>query len=283
MPTPPRRPTPRLRRSSSPWLHRGGSRPTIRASSPSRGGLYDSRGYSVSKAIFYLKEAGTMKRILRTLSLSAVLAAQLPMAFAAPQEAAANPAKDKFQADIKAAVLNGSITIPQLKELQANAEILKAYKANQTPGGPVDLLTPWGAVSKMKAVMASVKQPDRDTLEQDLQLMMATKQPTAVSTEAAPNPGAKLGKDIFGAVMHGNPTQAQVQTLQDSLNGLQSIKTSGEGKLQQFMALKKAKSDIEQTMDAGEFRPQDRQAVLNDLNSLGPQGGAGGGLRRGRS
>jgi hypothetical protein len=47
------------------------------------------------------------------------------------------------------------------------------------------------------------------------------------------------------------------------------------------MALKKAKSDIEQTMDAGEFRPQDRQAVLNDLNSLGPQGG-GGGLR-GRS
>jgi hypothetical protein len=224
-----------------------------------------------------------MTRILRTLSLSVVLAAQLPLAFAAPQDAAANPAKDKFQADIKAAVLNGSITIPQLKELQANAEILKAYKANQTPGGPVDLLTPWGAVSKMKAVMASVKQPDRDTLEQDLQLMMATKQPTAVSTEAAPNPGAKLGKDIFGAVMHGNPTQAQVQTLQDSLNGLQSIKTSGEGKLQQFMALKKAKSDIEQTMDAGEFRPQDRQAVLDDLNSLGPQGGGGGGLRRSHS
>jgi hypothetical protein len=124
-----------------------------------------------------------MKRILRTLSLSAVLAAQLPLAFAAPQEAAANPAKDKFQADIKAAVLNGSITIPQLKELQANAEILKAYKANQTPGGPVDLLTPWGAVSKMKAVMASVKQPDRDTLEQDLQLMMATTEPRRKTRE----------------------------------------------------------------------------------------------------
>ncbi|MGA3225515.1 MAG: hypothetical protein ABSC65_17255 [Acidobacteriaceae bacterium] len=223
-----------------------------------------------------------MTRILRTLSLSVVLAVQLPVAFAAPQDAAANPAKDKFQADIKAAVLNGSITIPQLKELQANAEILKAYKANQKPGAPVDLLTPWGAVSKMKAVMANVKQPDRDTLEQDLQVMMANKQPTTVSTETTPNPGAKLGKDIFTAVMHGKPTQAQVKTLQDSLNGLQGIKTGGEGKLQQFMALKKAKSDIEQTMDAGEFRPQDRQAVLNDLNSLGPQGG-GGGLRRGRS
>jgi hypothetical protein len=60
-----------------------------------------------------------MTRILRTLSLSVVLAVQLPVAFAAPQDAAANPAKDKFQADIKAAVLNGSITIPQLKELQA--------------------------------------------------------------------------------------------------------------------------------------------------------------------
>jgi hypothetical protein len=222
-----------------------------------------------------------MTKILRSLSLSVVLAAQLPLALAALQDAASNPAKDKFQEDVKTAVLNGSITIPQLKELQANAEILKAYKAGQKPGAPVDLVTPWSTVAKMKAIMATVKQPDRDTLEQDVQVMMANKQPTPVSTEA-PDPGKKLGKDIFTAVMHGKPTEAQVKTLQDSLNGLQGIKTSGEGKLQQFMALKKAKSDIEQTMDAGEFRPQDRQAVLNDLNSLGPQGG-GGGLRRGRS
>ena len=222
-----------------------------------------------------------MTSILRALSLSIVLAAQLPMALA--QEKPTSPAQEKFQQDMKAAVLNGSITIPQLKELKENAEILKTYKASQTPGGPVDLITPWKAVSKMKAIMATVKQPDRDTLDQDLEVMMLNKEPTPVSTEAAPNPGKKLGKDIFTAVMHGKPTEAQVKTLQDSLNGLQSIKTSGEGKLQQFMALKKAKGDIEQTMDAGEFRPQDRQAVLNDLNSLGPQGGAGGGLRRGRS
>jgi hypothetical protein len=217
-----------------------------------------------------------MKRILGALSLSFVLAAQLPTALAQD-----NPAKDKFQQDMKAAVLNGSITIPQLKELQTQAQILKSYKAAQTPDAPVDLLTPWGAVSKMKAIMATVKQPDRDTLEQDLQVLMANKQPTEVSTTTAPNPGQKLGKDIFTAVMHGKPTQAQVQTLQDSLNSLKNIKSGGEGKLQQFMALKKAKSDIEQTMDAGEFRPMDRQAVLNDLNSLGPQGGRGG--LRGRS
>jgi hypothetical protein len=224
-----------------------------------------------------------MKRNLCVLSLSLVLAAQIPMAFASPQEAASDAAHDKFKQDIKAAVLNGSITISQLKELQTNAEALKAFKAEQKPGGPVDFITPWQAVSKMKAVMATVKQPDRDTLEQDLQVMMANKQPTTVSTETA-NPGAKLGKDTFAAIMHGNPTEAQVKTLQDSLNSLQSIKTDGGGKMQQFMALKKAKSEIEQTMDAGEFRPQDRQAVLADLNSLGPQGGGGGGgLRRGRS
>ena len=223
-----------------------------------------------------------MKRNLRVLSLSLVLVAQLPVALAAAQAGASNPATDKFHQDIKAAVLNGSITIPQLKELQTNAEALKAYKAAQQPGGPVDYLTPWHAVSNMKAIMATVKQPDRETLEQDLEVMMASKQSTTVSTEP-PNPGAKLGKDIFTAIMHGQPTEPQVKSLQDSMNGLQSIKTDGGGKLQQLMALKKAKSEIEQTMDAGQFRPQDRQAVLNDLNSLGPQGGGGGGLMRGRS
>jgi hypothetical protein len=220
-----------------------------------------------------------MKRSLRVLSLSLVLVAQLPMAFAAPQDTASTVASDKFKADMKAAVLNGSITIPQLKELQTNAEILKAYKAGQKPGAPVDFITPWQAVSRMKAIMATVKQPDRETLEQDLQVMMANKQPTTVSADP-PQPGAKLGKDIFTAIMHGKPTEPQVKSLQNSVNSLQSIKSGGEGKLQQLMTLKKAKSQIEQTMDAGDFRPQDRQAVLNDLNSLGPQGG---GLRRGRS
>ncbi len=222
-----------------------------------------------------------MKPNLRTLSLTVVVLAQLSLASASALGQAADAATDKFKQDIKAAVLNGSITIPQLKQLQENAETLKAYKAAQKPGAPVDLMTPWSTVSKMKAIMATVKQPDRETLEQDLQVMMMNKQ-SAAPTAAAPEPGAKLGKDIFTAVMHGQPTEPQVKQLQDSLNSLQSIKTDGGGKLQQFMALKKAKSQIEETMDAGQFRPADRQAVLNDLNSLGPQGG-GGGLRRGRS
>jgi hypothetical protein len=42
--------------------------------------------------------------------------------------------------------------------------------------------------------------------------------------------------------------------------------------------LNKSKGEIETVMNAGSFRDQDRQAVLDDLNNLGPQGG--GGMRR---
>jgi hypothetical protein len=218
-----------------------------------------------------------MKSKARTICISIALAASMQFAAFAGQES--NPATEKFQQDIKAAVLNGSITVPQLKELQENVEILKNVKAEQKPGAPVDLLTPHGAASRIKAIMATVKEPDRTTLVQDFQVVMANKKPPASSEPSTP--GAKLGKDIFSAVMHGNPTDEQVKQLQESLNSLQDIKTSGDGKLQQLMTLKRAKTQIEQTMDAGSFRPQDRQAVLDDLNSLGPKGG-GGGLR-GRS
>jgi hypothetical protein len=185
----------------------------------------------------------------------------------------ANPLREKFQQDLKAAVMSQSITVPQLKEIQDNIAVLKEAKGEEKPGAPIDLVTPFDAVSKIKAIMATVKEPARTTLRQDFQLMMAAKQP-APSTEPIP-PGKKLGKDIFAAVMHGEPTTAQVQQLQDSLNSLQSIKTGGGGMLQQFRELKTAKAQIEQTMNAGSFRPQDRQTVLDDLNNLGPKAGAG--------
>lgn len=169
--------------------------------------------------------------------------------------------------------MSQSITVPQLKEIQDNIVVLKEAKGEEKPGAPVDLVTPYTAVSKIRAIMATVKEPARSTLRQDFQLMMAAKQP-APSTESVA-PGKKLGKDIFAAVMHGEPTTAQVQQLQESLNSLQSIKTGGGGMLQQFRELKAAKAQIEQTMNAGSFRPQDRQAVLDDLNNLGPKMNAG--------
>jgi len=183
-----------------------------------------------------------------------------------------NPAMEKFQQDMKTAVLNGSITVPQVKQLQADAETLKSAKSEQAPGAPIDLLTPWHAVSNMKTTMASVDAKDRETLRQDLEAVLANKAQPAASADP-PSPGKKLGKDIFKAVMFGNPTEEQVKQLQDSLNELQGIKGEQGHPLQQLKALNGSKSQIQAVMNAGSFRPEDRQAVLDDLNSLGPQGG----------
>jgi hypothetical protein len=218
-----------------------------------------------------------MKNTLRALSLSIILLTLYQAPSAMAQAAPASPATDKFKEDMKTAVLNGSITVPQLKELQANAETLKAMKENQRPGAPVDLLTPYGAVSRMKAIMASVKPQDREILQEDVQALLANQKPQAVSAEP-PSAGQKLGKDVFTAVMFGKPTEAQVKQLQDSLNALQEVKKDSGRPLQALRGLNKSKGEIETVMNAGSFRDQDRQAVLDDLNSLGPQGG--GGMRR---
>jgi hypothetical protein len=216
-----------------------------------------------------------MKNIFRAVSLSIViLGLYLPAATA--QAAASNPALDKFKDDMKAAVLNGSITVPQLKELQANAETLKAAKENQRPGAPVDLLTPYSAVTRIRAIMADVKPQDRQILQEDVQALLANQKPQAVSAEP-PSAGQKLGKDVFVAVMFGKPTESQVKQLQDSLNALQQVKNDSSRPLEALRGLKKSKGEIESVMNAGSFRDQDRQAVLDDLNNLGPQGG---GMRR---
>jgi len=215
-----------------------------------------------------------MRKALKQIPLQLTLAMMLPVGVFAQDTP--NPAMEKFQQDMKTAVLNGSITVPQVKQLQADAETLKAARSEQTPGAPVDLLTPWRAVSNMKKTMATVDAKDRETLRQDLEAVIATKQQPESSEP--PSPGKKLGKDIFKAVMMGDPTEAQVQQLQDSLNGLEAMKGEQGGRpLEKLRALNTSKSQIESVMNAGQFRPQDRQAVLDDLNSLGPQGG---GMRR---
>lgn len=212
-----------------------------------------------------------MKSLFRNLPLPLVaFAMTLPILAAVAQET--NPAMEKFQQDLKDAVLNGSVTVAQVKQLQADAQVLKAAKSEQTPGAPIDLLTPYRAVSSMKATMATVNPKDREMLREDLQAVLMNKTQPAASADP-PSPGKKLGKDIFKAVMFGNPTEAQVQQLQDSLNGLEGIKSDQGHPLQQMRALNGAKSQIEAVMNAGSFRPADRQAVLDDLNSLGPQGG----------
>ena len=222
--------------------------------------------------IHKLREKETMRKILRLLPIQLAFAMMLPVAVFAQDTP--NPAMEKFQQDLKTAVLNGSVTVAQVKQLQADAETLKAARSEQTPGAPVDLLTPWRAVSNMKKTMATVDAKDRETLRQDLEAVIANKQQPATSDP--PSAGKKLGKDIFKAVMMGNPTEAQVQQLQDSLNSLESVKSSQGGPLEKLRTLNSSKSQIESVMNAGQFRPQDRQAVLDDLNNLGPQGSSGG-------
>jgi hypothetical protein len=217
-----------------------------------------------------------MKNTLRALSFTIILCVphQAPSLMA--QTAASNPAMDnaamdKFKADMKTAALNGSITVAQLKELQTNAETLKAAREEHQPGAPVDLLTPYHAVSSMKAIMATVKQPDHDILRADVKEVLESRKPEAVSAEP-PSAGKKLGKDVFVAVMFGKPTDDQVKQLQDSLNALEQLKNDSGRPMQALMGLKKSKEEIAAVMNAGSFRDQDRQAVLADLNNLGPQG-----------
>jgi len=61
-----------------------------------------------------------------------------------------NPATDKFKEDIKAAVLNGSITISatsrSCRRRPGNAEGFQG--SAKSPAHRFDLMTPWTAVSK---------------------------------------------------------------------------------------------------------------------------------------
>jgi hypothetical protein len=214
-------------------------------------------------------KAGMMKKSFRAIALHAIVLASLnvgAVVFVQAQNQP-NPARDKFEQDIKSAVTSGSITVDQLKDIEANLEVLKQAKAAQQPGAPVDLMTPYSAVSKIKATMANVKEPARTTLHQDFQALMASRQPPPSATPDPP--GKKLGKDIFTAVIRGEPSPAQVQQLQERLNSLEALKTSSEGGLQKLRTLREAKSQIQQAMTAGGFSPEDSQTVINDLNNLG--------------
>src|SRR5215475_14916706 len=130
-----------------------------------------------------------MRKLFRNLPLQIACAMTLSALVAVAQET--NPAMEKFQQDLKTAVLNGSVTIPQVKQLQADAETLKSARSEQTPGAPVDLLTPWRAVSNMKKTMATVDAKDRETLRQDLEALLANKAQPAASADP-PSPGKKL-------------------------------------------------------------------------------------------
>jgi hypothetical protein len=131
-----------------------------------------------------------MREVLRKIPLQLSFAILLSASVNAQD--ATNPAMEKFHEDLKTAVLNGSITAPQVEQLKADAETLKKARAEQSPEAPVDLLTPWRAVSNMKKTMATVDAKDRETLRQDLHAVIASKQQPAAGDP--PSAGQKLAK-----------------------------------------------------------------------------------------
>lgn len=176
----------------------------------------------------------------KTLSLSVILMALQPILSAA-LDVPSDPSKEKFQQDIKAAVLDEAITIPQLRELQTNLDTLKAAREARRPDAPVDLLTPYHAMSNIKRVLGNVSPKYRETLQTDLQAVIAAQGSKTALSEPAPSAGEKLGKDIFKAVMAGNPTDKQILQLQDSLNSLLKLKTEHARPLQALFTLKRSK------------------------------------------
>jgi hypothetical protein len=79
-----------------------------------------------------------MKIALRAVSLSIVLLALLHAPSAMAQAEPSNPAMDKFKEDMKAAVLNGSITVPQVKRRNLEGRQRRAFTGR--PGRSSDSL-----------------------------------------------------------------------------------------------------------------------------------------------
>ena len=190
----------------------------------------------------------------------------------AADDSARSHALQKFQDDVKAATANGTVTPDQVKQVQESVATLKAYNTSQRPAATIDVLTPYHAVAALKVVASNphLKPADRKALQQDLALVVSSMEPSTPAAQSAAGP--HLAVDVLKAILNGNPNEDQVKQLQESLNRLQQDKGVNEGRIAQAPALKKAKLDIAEIINSSSFRDPDRQAVLEDLNALGPRG-----------
>jgi hypothetical protein len=191
---------------------------------------------------------------------------------AAVDESSRSLALQKFQDDVKAAAADGTVTPDQVRQVQESIATLKAYNISQKTAATIDLLTPYHAFSALKAVATNpnLKPADRNTLQHDLALVLNSIEPSPPPAQSAAGP--HLAADVLKAILNGNPNEDQVKQLQESLTRLQQGVGVNEGRIAQAPALKKAKMDIAEVMNSGSFRDSDRQAVLEDLNALGPRG-----------
>jgi hypothetical protein len=193
-------------------------------------------------------------------------------AFGAQQDSQ-SLALQRFQNDVKAAATNGSIPADQVKQVEQSAASFQSYLRARKPGPPVDLLTPYHAFAVLKSVAAepNLKSFDKETLHQDLILILNSLISSAPTTQPA-KPGGDLATDALRAVLNGNPTEDQVKQLQEGVNRLLRAEGVNEGKIAERAASKKAQLSITEIISTASFRDSDRQAVIEDLSSLGPRG-----------
>ena len=91
----------------------------------------------------------------------------------------------------------------------------------------------------------------------------------AGAQENGNGPGAKLRTDLRKAVMNGNLTDAQKNSLQQAGAAMrEAAKAKQNGSSVDRDAVKKAMSDIKQIADSGAFQPGDAQAVKADLAAM---------------
>src|SRR5262249_27697913 len=91
----------------------------------------------------------------------------------------------------------------------------------------------------------------------------------AAAQQSDNSPGAKLRTDLRKAVMNGNLTDAQKNTLQQAGATMrEAAQARQNGGTVDRDAMKKAISDIKQIADSGAFQPEDAQAVKADLAAM---------------
>ncbi len=96
-----------------------------------------------------------MTKIFKTLFLSLAFYTLQATLSACMPELPPDSAKDKFQHYLKAAIIDEAITIPQLKQLQANADAFEAAREARTLSARIDHSTPYHVIANMRPILTS--------------------------------------------------------------------------------------------------------------------------------
>ena len=81
-------------------------------------------------------------------------------------------------------------------------------------------------------------------------------------------PAARIHADIQRAIRNGNPTEAELATLQKALATLKARPARLKGQTVDRQRVRDALTDTEKVFRSNSFRPADRQAVQRDIKDI---------------